>query len=294
MRRIFAIMSCTVAIAATLALPISAADEAQDLINEEVDVAVTVATEDLASDNADDATADTAAADKNSADKDIGDGESKNKSETVSEEELREIILRVADAVGAYEDDIPTAGKVKQWIIDNLASIVGFLMAASILIATPAGRKTFKNFVALCKNSLSAVSDWKDEFESVIAKNGEKNAELRASVNELMTKMTRDNEAANNRAEIAEQRAAELSEKLLQAEQAHAESIAKSKDVSEAVCRAVLVMAKPLEMSMQRSKSLDEMQKHEIFEEYRNALGQINDLLSAEHPQEEEANEDVD
>lgn len=197
-----------------------------------------------------------------------------------TEEELRDMILRVAEAVGAYEEDLPAAGKVKVWIMDNLASIVGFVMALSLIIATPVGKKIFKNFITALKASMTTVGEWKGELEGIIAKNGEKNAELRASVNELMAQLTRENAAALARAEAAEIKTAEAEERLLAVEQDAAEKMAKSAAVNEAVCRAVLVMAKPLEMTIQKSKALDEMQKHEIFTEYANAVDAIRDLLS--------------
>lgn len=214
-----------------------------------------------------------------------------------TEEELRNMIMRVADAIGAYEDDMPAAGKAKAWIVDNLASIVGFLMALSLIIATPVGRKIFKNFIAALKASMTTVGEWKTELEANIAKNGEKNAELRASVNELMTQLTRENAAALARAEAAELKTAEAEEKLLATEKEAAEQLSKSAATMEAVCRAVLVMAKPLEMSVQKSKALDEMQKHEVFTEYKDAVDQIRALLTdgaTVNATEEEAVEDVD
>lgn len=215
----------------------------------------------------------------------------------MTEQELRDMIMRVADAIGAYEDDVPAAGKVKAWIVDNLASIVGFLMALSLIIATPVGRKIFKNFITALKASMTTVGEWKTELEANIAKNGEKNAELRASVNELMTQMTREVDAALARAEAAEIKTAEAEEKLLATEKEAAEQLAKSAATMEAVCRAVLVMAKPLEMSVQKSKALDEMQKHEVFTEYKDAVDQIRALLTdgaTVNATEEEAVEDVD
>ena len=203
----------------------------------------------------------------------------------LTEEELRDLILRVADAVGAYEDDIPAAGKAKQWVIDNLASLVGFLMALAMLIATPVGRKIFKNFITVCKNTLSTVGEWKNELMDVIAKNGEKNAELRASVHELMSMLTRE----NARAEESEKRAAEAQDELARVTKQAEQTYEKCVRVNEAVCRAALVMAKPLEMTVQRSKALDEMQKHEIFTEYREEVDNINALLRESEEVEEVA-----
>ena len=48
-------------------------------------------------------------------------------------------------------------------------------------------------------------------------------------------------------------------------------------------------MAKPLEMTVQRSKALDEMQKHEIFTEYREKVDNINALLRESEEVEEVA-----
>ena len=195
-------------------------------------------------------------------------------------EELREALLRVAEAVGAYEDDIPAAGKVKEWIIGNLASIVGFFMAISLIIATPIGKRIFGNFITALKSTVTTAKGWKEEIEGVIARNGEKNAELRASVNEMMSVLKRENEEAIRRAEEAERNAEDNAKALIETKAEAAQAAKKSAEVCEAVCRAVLVMAKPLEMSVQRSKALDEMQKHEIFTEYANAVDAIRDLLS--------------
>lgn len=277
MRHLVAIILCVTAFITMLALPISAADETTTDEYAEVTIggansnAPVVEWEEIQDDIQED--------EKNA--------------DQMTEDELREIVLRVAEAVGAYEDDVPAAGKVKAWIINNLASIVGFLMALSLLIATPVGRKIFKNFITALKASMTTVGEWKGELEGIIAKNGEKNAELRASVNELMAQMTREVNAALARAEAAEIRASEAEEKLLTAEKNAAEQLAKSTAVNEAICRAVLVMAKPLEMSVQRSKALDEMQKHEVFTEYKDALDTIHGLLN-ETTTEEEADEDVD
>lgn len=201
----------------------------------------------------------------------------------MTEEEMREVILRVAEAVGAYEDDIPAAGKVKEWIMGNLASIVGFFMAISLIIATPIGKKIFGNFIAALKGTMTTAKGWKEELEGVIARNGEKNAELRASVNEAMAVFKRESDAANRRAELAEQRAEEYAAELTKAKQEAKEAEERSTAACEAVCRAALVMAKPLEMTVQRSKALDEMQKHEIFAEYSASVDAINALLEGKN-----------
>ena len=130
---------------------------------------------------------------------------------------------------------------------------------------------------------MTTAKGWKEEIEGVIARNGEKNAELRASVNEMMSVLKRENEAALRRAEIAEQNAEQNAKALIEAETKAAEAETRATDVCEAVCRAALVMAKPLEMTVQRSKALDEMQKHEIFSEYTDAVDTIHALLEGKN-----------
>lgn len=274
MKRTLTTIICTAILAASMTLTASAADAEQTTVTaEEVAVEEVTAVEE-----------ETVEAEPTQTERvEIGGEDEKEndaENDAMTEEELREAIMRVAEAVGAYEDDIPAAGKVKEWIMGNLASIVGFFMAISLIIATPIGKKIFGNFIAALKGTMTTAKGWKEEVEAVIARNGEKNAELRASVNEMMSVLKRENEEANRRAKAAESRAAEADEKLIAAEKDAAEQMAKSAAVCEAVCRAVLVMAKPLEMSVQRSKALDEMQKHEIFTEYATAVDAIRDLLS--------------
>lgn len=284
MRRFIRNISCAVLISALFILPVSAADELQDTavreedasivtVTDEVDVGVTTA-EETTSEIIEEVTDAAEVTTTSAAEYTTGD-----RAEPMTEEEMREAILRVAEAIGAYEEDIPAAGKAKQWIIDNLASLVGALMALSLLIATPVGRNVFKKFLTVCKNTLATVKDWKTELEGTIVNNGEKNAELRSAVNELMAKMTRENQDAIRRAEEAEQRATEYEEKLIQTQKDTATALDKCSRVNEAVCRAALVMAKPLEMSVQHSKAFDEMQRHEIFEEYREAVDTVTALL---------------
>lgn len=292
---------CTVMIAASLTLTVGAAEAEQITTTGEEATITTTATaateEQTAEMSADAATPEETLENIGAEVEDESDTKAngeKDKNETntgadLTEEEMRDLILRVADAVGAYEDDIPAAGKAKQWIIDNLASLVGFLMALAMLIATPVGRKIFKNFITVCKNTLSTVGEWKDELMDVIAKNGEKNAELRASVHELMSKLTRENAEALARAEAAEKRAAEAQDELARVTKQAEQTYEKCVRVNEAVCRAALVMAKPLEMTVQRSKALDEMQKHEIFTEYREKVDNINALLRESEEVEEVA-----
>ena len=191
--------------------------------------------------------------------------------------------MRVAEAVGAYEDDIPAAGKVKEWIMSNLASIVGFFMAISLIIATPIGKRIFGNFITALKSTVTTAKGWKEEIEGVIARNGEKNAELRASVNEMMSVLKRENEEAIRRAEIAEQNAEQNAKALIEAETKAAEAETRATDVCEAVCCALLVMAKPLETTIQRSKALDEMQKDDFYADYKKSVDMINALLEGKN-----------
>lgn len=288
---------CTAMIAASLTLTVGAAEAEQITTTGEettITTTATAATEEQTAEASADAatpeeTLENIGAEVEDAKQTDANGE-KDTTETITgadltEEEMRDMILRVAEAVGAYEDDIPAAGKAKQWIIDNLSSLVGFLMALAMLILTPVGRKIFKTFITVCKNTLSTVGEWKNELMDVIAKNGEKNAELRASVHELMSMLTRE----NARAEEAEKRAAEAQDELARVTKQAEQTYEKCVRVNEAVCRAALVMAKPLEMTVQRSKALDEMQKHEIFTEYREEVDNINALLRESEEVEEVA-----
>lgn len=259
MRRFLTIFSCFAILVTMLALPISAAYEG-DIPDANANAPV-LGWEDIQDDIKDN-------------EKDV---------DQMTEDELREIVLRVAEAVGAYEDDVPAAGKVKAWIVDNLASIVGFLMAVSLIIATPTGKKIFSNFITALKSTVTTVKGWKEEVEAVIAKNGEKNAELRASVNELMAVLKRENEDALRRAEIAEQNAEQNAKALIEAETKAAEAETRATDVCEAVCRALLVMAKPLETTIQRSKALDEMQKDDFYADYKKSVDMINALLEGKN-----------
>ena len=303
MRHLIRHIICTVMIAASLTLTVGAAEAEQiTTTGEEAMITTTtdttVATEEQTAEvSADAATPEETLENIGAEVEDESDTKANGENDEteantgadLTEEELRDLILRVADAVGAYEDDIPAAGKAKQWIIDDLASLVGFLMALAMLIATPVGRKIFKNFITVCKNTLSTVGEWKDELMDVIAKNGEKNSELRTSVNELMSKLTRENAEALARAEAAEKRAAEAQDELARVTKQAEQTYEKCVRVNEAVCRAALVMAKPLEMTVQRSKALDEMQKHEIFTEYREKVDNINALLRESEEVEEVA-----
>lgn len=290
MKKTISTIILSVLIAATLTLTVGAEEADKiDILEEETTIVTTAATDGQE-------TAEPADAEEPTTEKveDIGaeveqtnadDGE-KNKTTDangMTEKELREVILRVAEAVGAYEDDIPAAGKVKEWIMGNLASIVGFFMAISLIIATPIGKKIFSNFIAALKGTMTTAKGWKEEVEGVIARNGEKNAELRASVNEMMSILKRENEEAIRRAEIAEKNAEESAKALIEAKAEATEAARKSAEVCEAVCRAALVMAKPLEMTVQRSKALDEMQKHEIFADYRASVDAINALLEGKN-----------
>ena len=247
------ILSAVMIVSLTLTVGAAESDKINILEEAETTTVTTAATDG----QDEDAPADAAETDATEAE-DIGaeveqtEAENGEKNETtdadgMTEEELREVILRVADAVGAYEDEIPAAGKAKEWILKNLASIVGFLMAAAMLVVTPVGKKIFGNFIKTFKDTLVIVKKWKEDLEGVITKNGEKNAELRASVNELMTVLKRENEDALRRAEIAEQNAEQNAKALIEAETKAAEAEARATDVCEAVCRALLVMAKPLE-----------------------------------------------
>lgn len=297
MRRTFTTIICTAILAASMTLTASAADAEQTTITEEVlnEIAETAATEGVATDAHSDAALTeevtdevvsedigAVAMDETKADANGEDVTDKYGAD-LTEEEMREVILRVAEAVGAYEDDIPAAGKAKEWIMGNLASIVGFFMAISLIIATPIGKKIFGNFIAALKGTMTTAKGWKEELEGVIARNGEKNAELRASVNEAMAVFKRESDAANRRAELAEQRAEEYAADLTKAKLEAKEADERSAAVCEAVCRAALVMAKPLEMTVQRSKALDEMQKHEIFAEYSASVDAINALLEGKN-----------
>ena len=297
MRRFINSIICAAMIAASLTLTVGAADAEQTTITEEVlnEIAETAATEGVTTDAHSDAALPAEVTDEVVSEdigavvmdktKDDANGEdvTDKYGADLTEEEMREVILRVAEAVGAYEDDIPAAGKVKEWIMGNLASIVGFFMAISLIIATPIGKKIFSNFIAALKGTMTTAKGWKEEVEGVIARNGEKNAELRASVNEMMAVLKRENEAALRRAEIAEQNAEQNAKALIEAETKAAEAETRATDVCEAVCRALLVMAKPLEMTVQRSKALDEMQKHEIFADYRASVDAINALLEGKN-----------
>ena len=286
MKKTISTLILSVLIAATLTLTVGAEEADKiDILEEETTIVTTAATD--GQETAEPADAEEPATEKV---EDIGaeveqidadDGE-KNKTTDangMTEEELREVILRVADAVGAYEDEIPAAGKAKKWIIGNLASIVGFLMVAAMLVTTPVGKKIFGNFIKTCKKALETIKEWKEELEKVIAKNGEKNAELRAAVNEMMSVLKRENEDALRRAEIAEQNAEQNAKALIEAEAKAAEAETRATDVCEAVCRALLVMAKPLETTIQRSKALDEMQKDEFYEDYKKSVDMIKALI---------------
>lgn len=277
MRRTFTTIICTAILAASMTLTASAADAEQ----------TTVTAEEVAVEEVTAAEEETVETEPTQTERvEIGGEEEKEKDaekDAMTEEELREVIMRVAEAVGAYEDDIPAAGKAKEWILGNLASIVGFLMAISLIIATPIGKKIFSNFIAALKGTMTTAKGWKEEVEGVIARNGEKNAELRASVNEMMAVLKRENEEAIRRAEIAEKNAEENAKALIETKAEAAEAARKSAEVCEAVCRAALVMAKPLEMVVQRSSALDEMQKHEIFADYRASVDAINALLEGKN-----------
>ena len=91
--------------------------------------------------------------------------------------------------------------------------------------------------------------------------------------------MKRENEDALRRAEIAEQNAEQNAKALIEAEAKAAEAETRATDVCEAVCRALLVMAKPLETTLQRSKALDEMQKDEFYEDYKKSVDMIKALI---------------
>lgn len=303
MRRTLSTLICTAMLTAALTLTASAADAEQITTTEEAMIETTVATEvqttateettaeetveetaEIEEVDAEIEQIEASGEDETEKDKDTDTEEDKvADADGMTEEELREVIMRVAEAVGAYEDEIPAAGKAKEWIMDNLASIVGFVMALAMLIATPIGKRIFGNFMTALKNTLTTAKDWKDELEGIIAKNGEKNAELRASVNEAMAVFKRESDAANRRAELAEQRAEEYAAELTEAKREAKEAEERSTAVCEAVCRAALVMAKPLEMTVQRSKALDEMQKHEIFAEYKESVDMINALLEGKN-----------
>lgn len=286
MKKTISTIILSVLIAATLTLTVGAEEADKiDILEEETTIVTTAATDGQEAEDPADA-AETATekvedigAEVEQTDADDGEKNKTTDANGMTEEELREVILRVADAVGAYEEDIPAAGKAKAWIVDNLASIVGFLMAAAMLVATPVGKKIFGNFIKTCKKTLETIKEWKEELEGVIAKNGEKNAELRASVNEMMAVLKRENEAAIRRAEIAEQNAEQNAKSLIEAEVKAAEAETRAADVCEAACRALLVMAKPLETTIQRSKALDEMQKDEFYEDYKKSVDMIKALI---------------
>lgn len=277
MRRTFTTIICTAILAASMTLTASAADAEQTTVTaEEVAVEEVTAVEE-----------ETAETEPTQTERvEIGGEDEKEKDaekDAMTEEELREVIMRVAEAVGAYEDDIPAAGKAKEWIVDNLASIVGFLMAISLIIATPIGKKIFGNFITALKSTMTTAKGWKDEVEGVIARNGEKNAELRASVNEMMSVLKRENEEAIRRAEEAEKNAEENAKALIEVEAEAAEAARKSAEVCEAVCRAILVMAKPFETTVQRTKALDETQKHDSYADFRASVDAINALLEGKN-----------
>lgn len=286
MKKTISTIILSVLIAATLTLTVGAEEADKiDILEEETTIATTAATD--GQETAEPADAEEPATEKvedigaevEQTDADDGEKGKTTDANSMTEEELREVILRVADAVGAYEDEIPAAGKAKEWIIGNLASIVGFLMAAAMLVATPVGKKIFGNFLKTCKKTLETIKEWKEELEGVITKNGEKNAELRAAVNEMMSVLKRENEDAIRRAEIAEQNAEQNAKALIEAEAKAAEAETRATDVCEAVCRALLVMAKPLETTIQRSKALDEMQKDEFYADYKKSVDMIKALI---------------
>ncbi len=297
MRHLIRYIICTVMIAASLTLTVGAAETEQITTGEETTITTTTtaATEEQTAEVPADAEEPEEPLENIGAevdDEDITEANGENNTtEThagadLTEEEMRDMILRVAEAIGAYEEDLPAAGKAKEWIINNLASLVGFLMAISLIIATPIGKKIFNNFVTICKNTVTKFGEFNDDLKATIANNAEKNAELRAAVNELMAKMTRENEEAIRRAEEAEARANKYEAELIDVKKEAAAQLAASARTSEAVCRAALVMAKPLEMVVQHTKALDELQKHEVFTEYRDAVEDIHKLLN-DHSEEE-------
>ena len=198
---------------------------------------------------------------------------------TLTEQELYDAIMKVADAVGAYEEEIPAAGKAKEWIIRNLPTIVGLLMSLAVFIVTPAGKKMFARALTAAKSIMETIEKWKKQIEKAIAENGEKNSQLRTAVNEMMSVLKRENEEALKRAEAAEARAAENAD---EAEKTRAEAKAAYEQCAaacEAVCRAVLAMATPLETTIQKSSALDKMQKDQFYEEYKKTVNHIHGLL---------------
>ena len=304
MRHLIRYIICTVMIAASLTLTVGAAETEQITTTGEettITTTTTAATEEQTAEVPADAEDPEQTLGHIGAEvEDESDTEANGEKDTtdthagadLTEEEMRDMILRVAEAIGAYEEDLPAAGKAKEWIINNLASLVGFLMAISLIIATPIGKKIFTNFVTICKNTVTKFGEFNDDLKKAVADNAEKNTELRAAVNELMTKMTRENQEAIRRAEEAEARANKYEAELIEVKKEAAAQLAASTRTSEAVCRAALVMAKPLEMVVQHTKALDELQKHEVFTEYRDAVEDIHKLLNDQSEEEGGENRD--
>lgn len=278
MKKITKILLACMLAASMLALPVSAADETETDTQAATTVAAEIEIEEETATETETTTEDAELAEEPAS--------------GMTEEELEAAVIKVAEAIGAYEDDVPGAAKVKQWIFDNLASIVGALMALSMLIITPVGRKVFKSAVKILKTAMEEVDGWKNALVEKISANEIENRNLRAAVNELMATFKRQTEDLTKRAEAAEDEAQQLRKQLLDKETETAEVYAKCARTCEAVCRAVLVVAKPLEMTVQKSKGLDEMQKHEIFSEYRDGLDLINAILNEPAEGGEAANGD--
>lgn len=282
MKKTITAVICSMLLAASLTLTVGAADPERIVTGEETKIAETTATEGRDDeghvDAEESAEAETIGAEVET-EANGENTEEKKDAGTLTEQELYDAIMKVADAVGAYEEEIPAAGKAKEWIIRNLPTIVGLLMSLAVFIVTPAGKKMFTKALTAAKSIMKTVEEWKEQIESTIAKNGEKNSQLRTAVNEMMSVLKRENEEALKRAEAAEARAAENAD---EAEKTRAEAKAAYEQCAaacEAVCRAVLAMATPLETTIQRSSALDQMQKDQFYEEYKKTVNHIHGLL---------------
>lgn len=196
----------------------------------------------------------------------------------MTEDEANALVDKIAEAVGNYADKIPAAKTAKEWILRNASNIIGFLMALSLLIATPAGSNIYKNAKLFIKKNvdgtLTTVEAWKNSVEKTLNDTSDQSKELASTVKELIKKYDEiaDARAAADAArEKAEADLQAATEKMTAREE-------KTAATNQAMLASTLLLARTMTTVVQLSKALTQQQKDEYYDAYKSAMAAIKSL----------------
>ena len=201
----------------------------------------------------------------------------------LTEEEANAMIEKIAEAVGKYSENIPAAKTAKEWILRNASNIIGFLMALSLLIATPTGSSIYKNAKMFIKKNvdgtLTTIEAWKENVEKTLNETSTQSKDLSNAVKDLIRKY---DEIADARARAEEaQKKAEA--ELMQATEKMTVQEEKTAATNQAMLASTVLLARTMTTVVQLSKALTQQQKDEFYEAYKSAMADIKDLTDNAH-----------